>query len=249
MLKAIRFVAVCGVLAGASVASGTPILVDLTPGPGSSGSINGAIFQFDAVQPAGTGVFDPFVRIQMNGTEEGYNTSGRPLPFDEKDGPWTKDVRVSELLALTLGQVSYYAFSLDINESNSPSGRFLSLDEVRVFTTPVAGQTTTNLSSLGTLRYHLDSASGAPSGNHRVLMNAANTHGSGQSDMTMFIPVSQFAGAGPDDYVVLYSHFGLSHSSTAGFEEWAVAVPEPGSAAMMLVGAGALMLRRRRARA
>jgi hypothetical protein len=34
-----------------------------------------AIFTTDYTQPAGTGVFDPFLSIQANGTEEGYNTS------------------------------------------------------------------------------------------------------------------------------------------------------------------------------
>lgn len=229
-----------------SAAFGDGIVVDLTGGSGASGFVNGALFQFDPIQSAGTGVFQPFVRIQMNGTEEGYNTSGRPLPFDEKGSGWTRDLQLSELLVVTLGQTQYYAFSLDINESNADVNQLLSLDEVKIFTSSVAGQTSTDLNSLGTIRYRLDSLSGTPNSDHRVVMNAANTHGSGQSDMTMLVPISGFAGASPDDYVVLYSQFGLNNRSTAGFEEWSAAVPEPGTAGLALLGAAAFLGRRRR---
>ena len=51
---------------------GTPD-VDLTY-DGASGTINGGIFQTPQVQPAGTGTFNTFVRIQHTGTEQGYNS-------------------------------------------------------------------------------------------------------------------------------------------------------------------------------
>ena len=153
---------------------------------------------------------------------------------------------VTNGLVVTLGQTQYYAFGLDINESNADARQLLSLDEVRIFTSSVAGQTSTDLNSLGTIRYRLDSHSGIPNSDHRVVLDSSNTHGSGQSDMTMLVPVSRFSGASPNDYVVLYSQFGLNNSSTAGFEEWSAAVPEPGTAGLALLGAAAFLGRRRR---
>ncbi|HEX8898904.1 MAG TPA: hypothetical protein VF751_09420, partial [Chthoniobacterales bacterium] len=50
------------------------------------------IIQFTQPQPTGTGVIDPFLRVQANGTEQGYNTSGG-TPFDDKAGPWTHDIQ------------------------------------------------------------------------------------------------------------------------------------------------------------
>src|SRR6185295_5648331 len=47
--------------------------------PDSSGSLDTlygtAYFTTDTTQPTGTGVFDPFLSIQRNGVEQGYNSS------------------------------------------------------------------------------------------------------------------------------------------------------------------------------
>src|SRR3954470_351294 len=52
--------------------------------PVTSGTINGATFTSEAIHPAGTGVYDPFLTIQRNNSEQGYNTSASPTQFDEK---------------------------------------------------------------------------------------------------------------------------------------------------------------------
>jgi len=59
-------------------------------------------------QATGSGVIDSFVRISTNDLiEEGYNTSGRPVPYDENTSPtFTHDLLLSEVLhhgGLTLG--------------------------------------------------------------------------------------------------------------------------------------------------
>jgi hypothetical protein len=41
-----------------------------------------------ANESSGTGLFDPFVRLQGSPTEKGYNTNG-PVAFDTKSGIWT----------------------------------------------------------------------------------------------------------------------------------------------------------------
>ena len=52
--------------------------------------------QVDA-QPTGTGVIDSFVRLQAKGTggqiEQGFNTDGRPLQFDENTSPQLQHLR------------------------------------------------------------------------------------------------------------------------------------------------------------
>src|SRR5262245_24715591 len=64
----------------------TPTVVNLTS-TGSSGSLLGAQFIQGVAGPAGTGVIQSFVRIEKDGVEQGYNTSSRPVQFDEKTDP------------------------------------------------------------------------------------------------------------------------------------------------------------------
>lgn len=151
-------------------------------------------------------------------------------------------MRLSQAPIFTIGGVQYYSFFLDINEVNNATDKYLSLDSVKIYTSTTPNQSTTNLSSLGTLRY------GQGSGN-TVALNYDLESGSGFSDMTLLVPVANFAGALQSDYVYLYSAFGAlgvvaasdgipagDYSSSDGFEEWAfgaaggvAAIPEPSS--------------------
>jgi hypothetical protein len=224
--------------------------IDLTTA-GSSSDYFGAIFTQTDTKPAGTGVFDTFVRIQVKGEEQGYNTSGRPVPFDEKTDPFTHDLQLNELSAVNVGGTDYYSFKLDINEPGAASKSKISLDALQIYTSPTGGKTTSNLNLLGNLRYNLDA-----NGDTFILLDAKiGAPGSGNSDMLALIPKSAFAGALSTDFVYLYSHFGASARCQAGFEEWAAhhvvdhVIPEPGT--ITLVGAGLLgvlvFLRRRSA--
>ena len=206
---------VAGVLLAATPARAT--IVDLING--NSGTINGAQFDWTPAQPTGTGYIQPFVRVQANGVEQGYNTSGAPVPFDDKVGPWTHDVTFADLQATTVivGNISYFKLLLDINQSsNSP---LLSLDQLQFYTSPIGSQTTENVSSLGILRYSF-------SPGDAVYLDYSRNHGSGSGDMFAYIPTSLFAGTSSSDFVYMYSHFGGTYSSNDGFEEWARVVPE-----------------------
>ena len=74
---------------------GCATVVDLT-GSNDSGTINGAQFVFTTPQPTGTGVIQPFLRLENSPVEQGYNTSGG-TPFDDKAGPWTHDLTFGDL--------------------------------------------------------------------------------------------------------------------------------------------------------
>jgi hypothetical protein len=191
-------------------------VIDLT-GTNNTGRINRAEFDWTPEQPTGTGLIQPFLRVQANSTEQGYNTSGG-IVFDDKAGPWTHDLQVSDLKLVQIGRISYYEFLLDINE---PGGNksFLSLDRLEFYTSDIPSQTTDDVTSLGTLRWSLDFREDS-----YILLDASRNHGSGSGDMYAYIPAANFASALPTDYVYLYCRFGDQAGATSegGFEEWAI---------------------------
>ena len=223
-------------------------VVDLT-GSNDSGTINGAQFVFTTPQPTGTGVIQPFLRLENTPVEQGYNTSGG-TPFDDKAGPWTHDLTFGALqnTQITLGGVSYFKLLLDVNEPGG-SKSLISLDQLQFYTSKVGSQTTSNVRSLGTLRYTFISGDS-------VILDASRNHGSGSGDMYAYIPTSDFASSKTSDFVYLYAHFGNTDASQAGFEEWALvnAAPIPEMNALFpIIGFFALAfatqhLRRRHAR-
>jgi len=198
---------------------GYATVVDLT-GSNDSGAINGAQFVFTAPQPTGTGVIQPFLRVENTPIEQGYNTSGG-TPFDDKAGPWTHDLTFGDLqnTQVTLGGVSYFKLLLDVNEPGG-SKSLISLDQLQFYTSTAGSQTTTNVGSLGSLRYTFGSED-------RVILDASRNHGSGSGDMYAYIPTSDFAGSKKSDFVYLYAHFGNTDASQAGFEEWALVNAAP----------------------
>src|SRR5881275_1753978 len=193
---------------------GYATVVDLT-GSNESGSINGAQFAFTAPQPTGTGVIEPFLRVENTPTEQGYNTSGG-TPFDDKAGIWTHNLTVADLQSteVTLSGISYFKLLLDVNE---PGGKksLISLDQLQFYTSSMGSQTTTSVDSLGTLRYSFNAGD-------RVILDASRNHGSGSGDMYAYIPTSDFSEARTSDFVYLYAHFGNTDPSQSGFEEWAL---------------------------
>lgn len=182
-----------------------------------------AIFVTDFTRPTGTGVLDPFLTIQANGTEQGYNTSAKNGVFDTKREPqWNHEIRLSDLFTVSINGSEYYSFLIDVNEPNGGDKSLISLDGLKLFTSTRAGQQTQNVESLGTKRFDID----LPSDSY-ILYDDQNS-GSGQGDLAFFIPTSAFAGANSSDYVYMYQQWGLHVSADfdgttqGGFEETAI---------------------------
>lgn len=227
--------------AAASAVSASAATVNLTTA-GNTGTVNGAVFETAGVRTTGTGAIRSFLRMQANGTEEGYNTSGRPLAFDENSSnQFTRNIQVSELAQRTINGTAFYEFLLDVNEPNSASAADISLDQLKIFTSPTGSQTTSNISSLGTLRYDLDAG-----GDSVVRIEDFNS-GSGAGDVRIFVPVSAFGNAAASDFMYLYARFGDTDATEGGFEEFAaVTIPLPTTAGLGLAGLAGLAIRRRR---
>src|SRR5215475_5496437 len=208
---------------------GTPD-VDLT-GNGNFGAVNDVIFQTGQLQSAGTGVFNTFVQIQRNGTEQGYNSDNSIEQFDEKNAHHHSLLLANVPIVIgdgtggTIDGVAYRQFLLDIND---PAGikQYLSLDKLQIWQEESGslGNFASGLGFAGAhtnfLAYDLDAGA-----DRWIGLNDGLSHGSGQSDVVVLIPDSFFINDTSHRYVYLYSAFGFQSgwSSDGGFEEWGVA--------------------------
>ena len=210
MIKATLIIASLAV----TIATSQAAVIDLNRN--NSGTANGALFEVGSIHPAGTGVFEPFLTIQANGTEQGYNATNNN--FDTKRVPqWNHEIRFSDMTQTTINGTAYYGFAIDVNEPNGGGKQDITLTDLRIYTSSTV-QTSTSVDrngdfngSLGTLRYDL--------GNNEVYY-VDRHRGSGESDINVYIPISFFAGSQPNDYVYMYQRWGNADGSTeGGFEE------------------------------
>lgn len=103
--SATRFCFSTGLLAAAisgAAHAATTQSIDLVCASGCSGTSTntGTIYSQTIERPTGTGVFDPFLRIQDAPTEQGYNADYKnapEAPFDEKVGTWTLGTKLYDM--------------------------------------------------------------------------------------------------------------------------------------------------------
>ena len=201
------------------------------------GKIDDAYFIRAYSQSTGTGVIKPFVRLSTNEPiSQGYNTSARPLLYDENNSPkFTRTLSLSEVPVFKIGEIYYREFLLDINQNGTTDGRMLSLDQIEIYLA-ADPDLIGDPSSFGTPVYELNIGTE----NKWIKLNYKLNHGSGSGDMLAYIPDSLFVGG---NYVYLYSMFGKNLSNNAGFEEWAVrkgdplpVIPAPGAIVLGSIG-------------
>lgn len=191
-------------------------------------------------QPAGTGVFQPFLTLDANGQtstglntiEQGYNTDGHSaLYLDQLRPEWNRRLTVGDLAQIDVNGTAYYGFILDANEPGG-SKSLISVDNIRIYTsssdnTGAVQNNLSNLDSLGTLRFALNDPTKTgsdfnienwiklDSAQENIGYSGANAPngGSGQSDMIVYVPVSAFGDAADSDYLWFYNLNGVHYTS------------------------------------
>jgi hypothetical protein len=182
----------------------------------------GYFLQLDLNEPSGTGVFNPFVRLNANTAEEqGVNSSGRDLPWDENTSPqYTRDLRLDQVPTLECPAGSPWPggtcreFALDANEEGAEGKLdiYLSLDAVRIYISPNADICDADAGCKnhdnpftfdpfaldfgltdGELIWALD---GIKHQANAVGLDYSNDNGSGRADLALYILNSAFGDAG-----------------------------------------------------
>jgi hypothetical protein len=203
-------------------------------------TINGAIFTNTGLQSTGTGVIDPFLRLQKNGVEAGLNSNEgqNDLFADTKAGIWTNDITLGDLGVTTINSIEYFVFLLDINQTSA--NNLINLDILKLYTraTSITDGNQDSLADLNTatLEYDLDAG-----GDNTVVLDYNLNSGSGSGDLFVYVPTSLF---GVPDSSFLYMHSGFGSDpnvSNDGFEEWATVggsrpphVPDNGTTAILI---------------
>jgi len=222
-------------------------MIDLTTAGAESDPVNGAIFKQATFDTAtGTGLFDPFVRLEKPqgsaGEEQGYNTEGVTEWETKDNNQWTHAIQLKDVPIVG----DFYEFLLDINQNQGGDGELLSLDELKIHVVPesvggsLTGYPNIGISSFGTVDWDLDAG-----GDNWIKLDYSLNPGSGNGDMIALIPIAALGTTGTD-YVYLYSKFGVNCPANDGFEEWGIVDPVPEPATMILLGLGSILLRRRK---
>jgi len=200
-------------------------------------------------QPAGTGIYDPFLREHAlgsgpggdNGIEYGMNTDADPSPepLDNVGADaHTHSVLMGTLKAVNIGGIDYFSYTLDLNEPDGGGQNYLSLDNIKIYVVGNAGAAmltsmTDPMLNAGTLKYDMDANSDQTVWLDYDNSNTLKDHGSGVDDMQVLIPKSFFGSYAATDYMVFVAQFGAagqfghgadsqSYYGEDGFEEWRV---------------------------
>ncbi|MDA7881156.1 hypothetical protein N9A94_02530 [Akkermansiaceae bacterium] len=204
--------------------------------------------------------------LNNSGPQSGYNRVVSGLNTSTVGGESIR-LRVQDLVLDTSGQA--YSFVMDVNEGGGSQSR-ASLDRLIIWVDPsgtadtIPGTGTIMPNSLSSLQnalgvapiYDMDAG-----GNNTVLIDGGIHAGSGLSDVSFFIPKSNFGNPAPSSYVYIWAEMGaynadfaansgndsfvVPKSGTGLFLTPVVPIPEPGVTAFLFLVVP-LALRRRR---
>lgn len=200
-------------------------------------------------------------KVTTTNPEQAYN---RPNAFDASSlASFQYMIYKSNLTLDASGQ--FYVFAFDANENAGGNNEFMSIDDIRIYTTnaePPAITDVANIGQLGTLRYQMNP--GSTQTHILAEYGLEGLGGSGKFDMFLFIKKSLFDGAAASDLVMFYAssaQFSLWNTARTagfdgsdGFEEWAIltqtvtTTPEPATVVALLFGSACFLWRARRRR-
>jgi hypothetical protein len=232
----LRIARVFGLLAlGALVATPTQAgTIGLVADNGCQ-SFAGVYFCDADIQPTGTGVFDPFMRVfrdnaQKDGTlantSSGWNTDADTGLPESNDAPktWNSALALADLAVVVedgTGDVaagSYYVFTVDINQEGKPGATdsLLSLWHFELYNCD-----TNDYTSLSECTSFLDLFD-----TEWVDFNYRNHTGSGSGDINVFVPIAGFTG----EFIALQDGWGApaTYVDNDGYQEWAARLGESG---------------------
>ena len=207
-----------------AVSCGTPAGSEIDLTGGGMADVNGGILLTVDQASTGTGVIDSFVRLSTNDPcAQGYNTSDRPLEYDENSSPqFTRDLMLADVPVVVIDGIAYYEFLLDINQLNASP--LLSLEAIEIWQSNTASLTDflpgSGFAGVGddVLAWSMDGA-----GDVYATLDYSLNAGSGSGDLFLFAPTSLFSAR---SYVYLFSRFGDHLLDNDCFEQWAVRVGE-----------------------
>ncbi len=168
----------------------TPFTLTITSSGGYAG-----LWTFPSPFKVGTGLLNPFLRVQASPTETGFNTdNGSPL--DDKSG--TQALPLNHVPTIKVGANFYRQFILDANENNNAAGDWRI--SVNTFDVYVCKQTATDHPDQYTLRSQFRSNTDCVKvydlNNKTGFATDALTSGSGKTlDYNILIPEQAFLDA------------------------------------------------------
>jgi len=230
-----------------SIGSAATLTVDLTAGGVVQLSNNAILVSNSLATSVGTGVIDSFLRVQHDGTEQGFNTDanvntltcpsfGGTTNCDDKAGNFTHSTLTTDFGQITNPVIggttytgTYVRFLLDVNQQSSDP--LITLDEVSLYNGTTGSPT--SLAGAGTNTFNLSSATSCTAGQTslcstsagsgiNVNLNYSLNSGSGNGyDMFLYVPVSSLGTVNSSRFLTLYSAFGVPNDTNDGVEEWA----------------------------
>jgi len=182
------------------------------------------------IQPSGTGVFDPFLRIQQkefDDQERGYNTNdGTPLDVHPPAGAGnhTHALQLGDIPVVTIGGVQFREFILDVDQVANGA---ISLNQIQLFQSaaPIGAKnsdfslidadgTHDAVISFGSLtpvfQMNLRQNNGTSLATNNEIW-ADSGHGNGTADMFLYVRDSVFANT-PDSYITMFNQFGTAYT-------------------------------------